>query len=141
MLHISNVWQYDQRDRIYPMHYEGVRQAARIIERPTHYLVVKDESRQLVRIPLDQLLYIETIKRSSRLCIHTTTEEVIASGSLPQLEREYPENLLRIHASYMVNPACVARIERFTVTLSDGTRLPVPEKKYTKVKRRILEGK
>lgn len=141
MLHISNAWQYDKRDRIYPTHYENMGVPARLSGRMTRYLVVKDEFGQFCRIPTDRLLYIETIKRSSKLRVHTDTEEIVISGSLPQLEQEWSEDLLRIHASYMVNPNAVSKIERFGITLTDGTRLPVPEKKYTQVKRRILEGK
>lgn len=141
MIHIGNAWQYDKRDRIYPTHYEAIGLQTRIIDRPTRYLVVKDEMKQTYRIPINRLLYIETMKRSAKLCIHTTTEEIVVNGTLPQLEQDYPGDLLRIHASYMVNPDCVTRIERFAVTLTDGTRLPVPEKKYTGIKRHILEGK
>ncbi|WP_442914580.1 LytTR family transcriptional regulator DNA-binding domain-containing protein [Lactimicrobium sp.] len=44
---------------------------------------------------------------------------------------------MRIHASYLINPAHVVRIERFRI-MSDGSHLPVPEKKYTAVKTAIL---
>lgn len=63
------------------------------------------------RIPINRLLYIETIKRTAKL---------------------------RIHAGFLINPECVSKIERFTVTMSNGAKLPVPEKKYTTIKRLIL---
>lgn len=141
MLHISNAWPYDKRDTIYPIHSESIHLPTRIMEQTKRYLVVKDESRQFYRIPLDQLLYIETVKRSAKLCIHTLSEEITVNGSLPQLEREWPGDLLRIHASYMVNPDYVTKVERFSAILTDGTRLPIPEKKYTQVKRQLLAAR
>ena len=40
----------------------------------------------------------------------------------------------------MVNPAHVRQIRRFALTLSDGTRLPVPEKKFTQIRDALLQG-
>lgn len=138
MIHISNAWQYDARDTIYPVHYENVGPQVRIMENPAHYLVMKDDAGRLCRIPIHQILYMETVKRSARLCVHTSAGQILVNGSLPALVAEWPKELVRIHASYVVNPDYVRSIERFAVILTDGTRLPIPEKKYTDVKRQLL---
>ncbi len=49
-----------------------------------------------------------------------------------------PGSMLRCHSSYLVNPMYVESIERFALTLSDGSRIPIPEKKYTAVKDLLL---
>ena len=90
------------------------------------------------RISINHLLYIETIKRTAKLRIHTSTDTIIANGTLPDFEKKYSDFLLRIHAGFLINPECVSKIERFTVTMSNGAKLPVPEKKYTTIKRLIL---
>ena len=90
------------------------------------------------RITMDSLLYIETIKKTAKLCIHTDTGTIIVNGTLPDYEKKYPDFLLRIHSGFLINPHCVSRVERFAVIMSDGARLPIPEKKYTAIKHRIL---
>lgn len=46
--------------------------------------------------------------------------------------------LLQCHSGYAVNPKYVKSITRFRITLSDGTVVPVPEKKYTEIKRKLM---
>lgn len=109
--HISNAWTYDSKDTIYQVHYKHLDSPVRLIEKPGHFISVTASNMNVHRIPINCLLYIETIKRTTKL---------------------------RIHSSYLINPECVSKIERFAVTPSDGTRLPVPEKKYTAIKRQLL---
>ncbi len=88
----------------------------------------------MYRLLLDNVLYIETIKRTSHLIVHTKKGPITINGTLPQFEQKYPDLLLRIHASYLVNPSAISELRRFAATLTDGTELPIPEKKYTHVK-------
>lgn len=138
MIHISNAWPYDSRDLIYPVHYESLGLPVRFVSNKMQGLIIKAADASIYSIQPETLLYIETIKHSARLCIHTTSDTIVVNGTLPEYEHDYPGLLLRIHASYLINPIHVIKIERFAVTLTDGTRLPVPEKKYTDIKRRIL---
>ena len=70
--------------------------------------------------------------------LFTSRWNIIVNGTLQDFEKKYHNYLLRIHAGYIINPNCVTKIERFAVYLSDGTKLPVPEKKYTAIKQHIL---
>lgn len=140
MIHISNAWPYDKRDHIYPIHYENLELPMRTVTPKAQNLIIKAADASIYSIQPHALLYIETIKHTARLCIHTTSDTIVVNGTLPDYEQRYPDLLMRIHASYLINPAHVIRIERFAVTLTDGTRLPVPEKKYTDIKRKILAG-
>ena len=101
-------------------------------------MTVKANDMSVHRISINHLLYIETIKRTAKLRIHTSTDTIIVNGTLPDFEKTYSDFLLRIHAGFLINPECVSKIERFTVTMSNGVKLPVPEKKYTTIKRLIL---
>lgn len=139
IIHISNVWKYDRRDTIYPVHYETVSMPARFLTKPERYVTVKASDRNIHRIAEQNILYIETVKRSARLLLHTVTNTVTINGTLPDFEKKYPGFLLRIHSSFLVNPVHVREICRFAVILSDGTRLSIPEKKYTQIKKLLLQ--
>ena len=136
LVHVSNAWKKDSRDTIYPVHYEKV--SAHFLTRPERFVMVRGVDIDLHRIAAERILYIETVKRTARLLVHTEGGTVAAHGKLSDFERTYPDIFLRIHASYLLNPAHVREIRRFCVTLSDGTELPVPEKKYTQIKRLLL---
>lgn len=136
LVHVSNAWKYDRQDTIYPIHYEKV--SAHFLSRPERYVMVRGVDIHVHRIAAERILYIETVKRTARLLVHTESGTVAAHGKLSDFERNYSDVFLRIHASYLLNPAHVREIRRFSVILSDGTELPVPEKKYTQIKRLLL---
>lgn len=136
MVHVSNAWRYDSQDTIYPIHYENV--SAHSLTKPERYVMVRGIDISLHRIAAERILYIETVKRTAKLLVHTENGTVAAHGKLSDFERNYPDVFLRIHTSYLLNPAHVRKIRRFSVILSDGTELPVPEKKYTQIKWLLL---
>ena len=140
MVHISNLWEYDSRDTIYPVHYETVAPPVRTVPATEQYVTVKAADLTVHRIAVSRILYIETVKRSAKLRVHLRSGVLLINGTLPEFERRYPGVLLRTHAGYMVNPAHVRQIRRFALTLSDGTRLPVPEKKFTQIRDALLQG-
>ena len=139
LLHISNLWDYDSRDTIYPVHYENVYMPNRLIVKPERYVTAKTVDGSVYRLLADRILYIETVKRSARLLMHTTDGEITIHGTLPKIEQENPDLFVRIHASYLINPSAVQSVHRFATTLSDGTELPIPEKKYTKIKKLLIQ--
>ena len=140
MLHISNLWKYDSRDTIYPVHYEAMPVPAELLTRPERYVTVKAADMSVHRISADRILYIETVKDTAKVRVHTADGTLTVNGALPEFEEKDPGLFLRIHASYLINPAHVRQVRRFAVTLSDGTELPIPEKKYTKIKKLLLQG-
>ena len=73
--------------------------------------------------------------------VHAKNEYITINGKLSDFEKKYDDHLLRIHTSFLVNPSCVAKIERFNLQLQDGAILPIPEKKYTEVKEAIFSRK
>ncbi len=77
--------------------------------------------------------------RSPYTIFHTLNGEFDSTESLSKLEKKYSDTFLRIHASFMVNPLFVQSIRRFEVTLTDGTVLPIPDRKYAKVAKALQE--
>lgn len=69
--------------------------------------------------------------------IHMGQEIVTVTGSLKEVLSKCGTELVQCHSGFAVNPLYVQSIERFAITLVTGMRLPVPEKKYTAVKRQL----
>lgn len=139
VVHVSNEWKYDERDTIYPNHYQQQGLPIRLIEKQDYYLILKADDLSIYHIPINDLLYVETVKRSNKLAVHTIKNTLKINGSLKDFLEKHNEHLLRIHAAYLINPSNVTKIERFKVYLKDGTMLPIPEKKYTQIKKEILQ--
>ena len=137
-LHISNAWPYDDRDVIYPVHSENIFTAMRVLAESEQYVTVKASDGSVHRIALSHIFYAETVKHAAKLQIHTVDGALTVNKTLSELEKQYPGFFVRIHSGYLLNPAHVTNIRRFAATLSDGTQLPIPEKKYTQVKKLLL---
>ena len=69
--------------------------------------------------------------------IHTTAGIIPCLDKVSVLAGKYGGYFLRSHASYLINPSYMLSLKRFSLTLTDGTTLPVPEKKYTAFKRAL----
>ena len=137
MIHISNAWQYDIRDNIYPVHYESVPQTG-VSPAARSFVTVRAEDKSTRRIAADGIVYIEAVKHRAQILIHMAEETVTAYGTLSRFEAEYPALFLRVHEGFLVNPNRVRGVRRFFLTMSDGTDIPVPEKKYTRVKKMLM---
>ena len=79
----------------------------------------------------DTILYISAAHGSKHSEVHTTDGTIEVAASVSALAKQYGRLFLRCHHSHLVNPDYIQNIRRFKVTLSDGTELPIPEKKYT----------
>lgn len=84
-----------------------------------------------------RLLYIET---ADKQCIlHMQKECIPVALPISRLESCFPYGFCRIHRCYIVNCAYISSIKHFSVTLQTGEILPIPEKRYTEVLRRLME--
>lgn len=134
--YISNAISYDNRDFIYPVHYaESHRKMSLAGEAPSKRLSFRGPNKSLIYLNRDHILCIETSGRHTIL--HTIDDDFESPESLSTIERRYPDDLIRCHQSYLINPDRVTQIRRFELQLTGGTVLPNPEKKYTAVKAMI----
>lgn len=53
------------------------------------------------------------------------------------VEKLFPEPFYRIHRSFIVNCHFVAKVERYAVTLENNAVLPIPAKRYMRVRKEI----
>lgn len=133
LCHISNAIVYDERDRIYPMHYEdNYKKFVLAGEQRSERIQIKSVNKALLFLNSRQVLYAETAR--SHTVIHTIEGDYESVESLQTLLGRYPDLFVRCHASYLVNPQYVTEIRRFRVRLENGIELPIPEKKYMGVK-------
>lgn len=135
--HVSNALDYDDRDVIYPVHYgeDRVRVAVLSGEDRAPRIVLKGANKAMLYLRPAYIDYLET--SGMHTYIHTQNDIRESTERLTAIDKRYPGLFLRCHESYLVNPDRVAEITRFHLTLINGTTLPIPEKKYTTVKKRL----
>lgn len=95
---------------------------------------MKDESHFM---NADSIIYIESTDSSHHSLVHTITGTLHCQDKVTVMAEKYSKYFLRSHASYLVNPRYIRSLKRFSLTLSNGTVLPVPEKKYTSFKKQL----
>ena len=135
---ISNAIEYDERDGIYPVHYdENYRKFVLTGETRSERIHVKGVDKNILYLNWSRVIYAESLGNHS--LIHTLDQEVETTESLKTLEKRYEKMFLKCHESYMVNPAHVHSIRRFKMTVTGGRELPIPEKKYTALKKALQE--
>lgn len=138
LCHISNAIAYDERDTIYPLHYDET------FGTEMHYagapasgrVCLRTKERTSIYLDHERIMYAESCGRHA--LVHTSEDVYEITESLSAIAKLYQDLLVRCHASYLVNPAFISSISRFQVELHDGTILPIPEKKYTTI-RALLE--
>ena len=64
--------------------------------------------------------------------------ELELSASLDALEAQLGSRFVRTHRSYLVNPDYISSMERYAVVLLNGSKLPIPKKKYNELRELLL---
>lgn len=133
LCHISNEFPYDDRDTIYPNHFDELA-IAKIYTGTAkmNKTALKGLYGSYFYLSGETIMWLES-KRSHSL-IYTNDKVYESIETVSEIVAKYPATLYKIHASYAVNPAYVSEIGRFYVCLTDGKKLNIPEKKYTKTR-------
>ena len=134
VIHISNLYHQNEADNIYPVHFNATYKGyMRMTETSQRLYFRCTDSSDLYLLP-DTIIYAESIDYGRHSMLYTTGGSFRISPSTAALEKEHPEFLVRCHKCYLLNPAHIISIRRFCATMSNGKELPIPEKKYTKLK-------
>ncbi len=93
-------------------------------------------------VPVDDLLYVEGADKYSELVL-LNGQRNFHDKCLGRVEAVLPHSFMRIHKSYLVRFAMVARLHvqrgsRYFAELKNGLRLPVGRSHYAQVKSRLL---
>ncbi len=137
--HISNPIDYDSRDSIYPIHYPESHSYMILYRESSEKLAFKGKNQSILYTSPEQILYMESIGNHTLIHMFSKVFECIDRLSAIDERLKDDFGFLRCHASYLVNPLYVESIERFALTMADGKKLPIPEKKYTVVKASLLQ--
>ena len=138
LLHISNAFPYDTRDTIYPVHYTPVSTQEIQYSFDENRILTKGIDRSTYYLLVNTILWMESTDNGFHTIIHTKDSALPVVESLSAISKKYPGFFIRIHSGYLVNPQYVYSLKRFQIELTDQTRLPVPQKKYTLIKK-VLE--
>ena len=134
---ISNPIDYDDRDAIYPVHYLENHAHMTLYTESSEKLSFKGTNRSILYTSPEQILYMESIGNHTNL--HMISQIFECTDRLSAIEQRLTGKFLRCHSCYLVNTLYVQSIERFALTMTDGQKIPVPEKKYTAVKAMLLK--
>jgi DNA-binding LytR/AlgR family response regulator len=86
------------------------------IQKPADYIFVKS-GYKLIKIFVNEILYIEGM--SDYQYIVTSTEKIIASHSIQELNKMLPDSLIRCHKSYIVALSRITSIERDRIRIGN----------------------
>ena len=81
-----------------------------------------------IRVTLSKLMYAEVYDRKTVL--HTKKNEIVYYGQLSALERLVGKDFYRIHRSYLVHLKYIERYDKTSVTLINGTQLPIARRSF-----------
>ena len=80
-------------------------------------------------------LYIEA--EGKRSVVHCLEATFSIASLISEVAKQMPGTFLRVHRSYLVNTAHISGMRKFMLELSDGTEIPIPERRYIEVRREI----
>ena len=136
--HISNPIDYDNRDGIYPIHYLESHSHMTLYREPSAKLSFNGKNKSSLYTSPEQIMYIENT--GNHTIIQMTSQSFECTERLSSIAKRIGNTgLIRCHASYLANPLHVQSIERFSLTMTNGKKIPIPEKKYTTVKAMLLQ--
>lgn len=101
-------------------------------------IIVTDKNNTIHFLMLSKVVYVDA---NGRGCIiHTIQgEKVNARLSITDFLAAAGECFISVHRSYVVNKAYISCIKKYEIIMLDGSRIPIPMKKYKEV-REILTG-
>ena len=136
MIHISNGMEVDNRDTIYPTHFDEFERKHLLNhfetlqkEMDANRLVVRGTDSSTYYVRHEDLLYVCGGK--GKFCdIYTQNGTIRVRLLIEQIRKMLPEQFYRPHRSYLVNVLKIQNLSRYEIQMQDGTVIPVPPKKY-----------
>lgn len=104
----------------------------KIEEDEKKYISVSSVKSGIVRINEGEILYLESEQRI--IHIHTRDRIIDTYAKLDEFHSLLPEYFIRAHKSYIVNLYDTSKLSENSLTLSDGTVIPVSRSRKKQVK-------
>lgn len=90
-----------------------------------------------IRVFPEEILYAEVYNR--KVILHKRDGDLEYYKRLSELETELGDAFARVHRSYLVRLECVEKYNAQTVTLEDGSQIPMAKQKYAGFVKRYLD--
>lgn len=92
----------------------------------------------IIRLELDSIVYFESELRT--ITVHAAGKRYTFTGKIKELEEQLePHDFVRVHKSYIVNLRSIHRIFKDTITMSEGSSVPLSKSKSHEIHQRLLE--
>ncbi len=149
LVHMTNITARERCGDIVALYLEAARvadaaapehaaQAATETTATEQRLCLRGMGHTMIYLDPADVMFIKSKGRHS--LFHTADGRVFESvEALSCVAQQFEGLFTRCHASYLVNPAYVRGIVRFKVILANGDELPIPEKRYTAIRKEITE--
>lgn len=137
-IHISNPLEYQESDEALPRHigsrtYEYVQQLLKKERKHRSTLTFYGRNAETFFLHPDEIYYAEAL--NINCAIHCSRKSLVACQPMARLVQILPQYFVRIHRSYIVNPHHIVEIRRCCVVMVNGDQLPIPEKKYSEIRK------
>ena len=106
-------------------------------DRRSPRIVITDQH-DCTRFLYPQSILFTTSDRRTKI-LRCSGDTINARMNITEFKTKTKNGFLPVHRCYVVNVEHIALIKPYCVILSDGSEIPVPVKRYSKIKRRITE--
>lgn len=140
VMHISNPEELDERDLVYntfgDIATSGIGHS--LHGQSQQSLVVFPGVGSVTnRYPAGSIVWVESARQGHQSIVHTRDRDIRCTQTLSWFMEQHPGVFLRPSVSYLVNPAFVRTVRRFSLELWGGQVLRIPEKKYAAFRREL----
>ncbi|EQF28874.1 lytTr DNA-binding domain protein [Clostridioides difficile CD160] len=140
-MHVSNEWNELVDDEVFPfkVSVQTYRYVQKLVtESGVKKWYKKIELRNdmgLQYIDPNMVVYAEAIGKYT--VVHFVDKIVTIKRLIGDVALLFPEIFCRPHRGYLVNCEFIVSVERYRITMVTGTMIPIPEKRYFKVREEI----
>lgn len=142
VMHISNPEELDERDLVYntfgDIATSGIGHVLRS-QSEQCWVTFPGVGAVINRYPAGSILWVESASQGHQSVVHTRGRDIRCTSTLSWFVERYPQTFLRPSVSFIVNPAYVRTVRRFSVELWGGKVLRIPEKKYATFRRELTQ--
>lgn len=130
---------YNQRPRTVEFNSEALHLIQQLLNEKNEQnkLIIKSGKQQTHIIHPGTIMYIQSYGKTT--IFHCIDRIITGNYMIKQIKEKLPPYFYQNHRSFIVNTKYISNIQRFEIEMIDGTKLPIPEKSYTKIREDIFE--
>ena len=103
-------------------------------------IVVTDDNDVIHFLLISEVIYINAVGRNS--IIHTTSgTQFRIRKSISDFISKFKDYFTVIHRSYVINNSYISCIQRYEVIMIDGSKIPIPKKRYKEIREELINIK